>query len=87
MSIRREHVKTFTYEGRDDMINVNSPEVPSVHKDFKVILKLKDGREAEATRVWRKRVWTWWYQARRDEIIKNVLIAFSKSVVPSLRHG
>ena len=87
MPITKNNIKTFTYEGRDDMIDFKNPEVPSVHKDFKATLKLKDGTEVEATRVWRKRIWTWWYKERREEITKNVLIAFSKSVTPSLRHG
>lgn len=64
-------VVTFTYDGRDDMIDLDSEKIPHVHKDFKATLKLKDGRKVEPSKTWVNKIWNWWYNERRGELIKR----------------
>ena len=72
MVIDKSMIATFTYKGRDDMIDLDSDNVPrKPHKNFKATLKLKDGRELPASKSWRNKIWNWWYQERQAELIKR----------------
>jgi hypothetical protein len=72
MAIDQSMIATYTYKGRDDMIDLNSEKIPQKpHKDFKATLKLKDGREVLASKSWRTKIWYWWYEERQNELIKR----------------
>lgn len=71
VTFKGSEVVTFTYDGRDDMIDTGSEKIPRVHKDFKATLKLKDGREVEPSKTWRSKIWNWWYGERYNELVKR----------------
>ena len=72
MAIDQSMIATYTYKGRDDMIDLDSERIPrKPHKDFKATLKLKDGREVLASKSWRAKIWYWWYEERQNELIKR----------------
>jgi hypothetical protein len=81
MNIKEKDVNTFTYEGRDNMIDFNSDKIPPVHKDFIAQLKLKNGKTINAPSKWRKKIWKWWYEVRKDEIETNVLVSVSNQML------
>jgi hypothetical protein len=67
-------VKTFTYEGSDDMIQFDQSSIPSkIPSGFKATLKLKGGEEVKAPREWRQLIWKWWYGTRKDKIEGDML--------------
>lgn len=70
MKITREMIKTYTYDGSDDMININSNKVPKVNEKFKCKLLLKNGKTIKAPDEWRSLIWNWWYQHRLHELIR-----------------
>lgn len=90
-SVKKEDILTFTYDGRDDMIDVCAKKIPKCHSDFKCTLKLKDGREIDAPPSWRNKIWNWWYISRRDEILKyqdSCLIDVAKDMLSiNFPHG
>jgi hypothetical protein len=67
--VKIEDISSYTYKGNDKMIDLESDKIPPVHKNFKASLKLKSGREIPASRSWRDKIWCWWYQKRKDELI------------------
>lgn len=72
MAIDASMIATYTYKGRDEMIDLDAKRPPlKPHKDFKATLKLKDGREVPAPKSWRNKIWNWWYQERQNELIKR----------------
>ena len=81
MKISKKDIKTFTYKGNDNMIKFTRDKIPNVHKDFKATLKLKNGKEVKAPPDWRRRIWYWWYQERKDQIETDVLLQASKQML------
>jgi len=72
----RMEPKSFKYEGNDDMIDFEKDEIPPVNPDFKAILVYDDGAERPADQQMRKKIWEWWYENRKIEIleIQNAVI-------------
>jgi hypothetical protein len=85
--ITQDMVKTYTYDGSDDMINLDSEDIPKVHKKFKATLKLKDGRTVPAPREWREMIWKWWYNSRYDELVRQSNHAFIDMATSLLAPG
>jgi hypothetical protein len=71
MKITEDMVKTFTYSGNDNMVNLDSKRVPGVNPKFKVQLKLTNGKTITAPEEWRVKIWKWWYKERQYELIRN----------------
>jgi hypothetical protein len=88
--IQEKDIKSFRYDGDDTMImrkdtggtlsleigGKGVQRIPPVHPKFKASLVLKSGETIDAPPAWRKRIWTWWYDARFDELLEvadNVL--------------
>ena len=71
VQFKGSEIVTFTYDGRDDMIDLDAEKIPPVHKSFKATLKLKDGREVEPSKAWRNKIWNWWYHERYNELVKR----------------
>ena len=76
LSVKKSDIKTFTYDGSDDMINLDVMKIPPVNKTFKATLKLKNGKEIPAPDEWRLKIWKWWYRERQYELIRNQNRAF-----------
>lgn len=72
--INNEDIVSYTYDGTDSMIDFNSEKVPPVNLKFKAKLRLKNGKLVEAPPEWRKKIWNWWYNTRKDEIQTNILV-------------
>ena len=74
--LRSDEPYSFTYEGDDSMIDLNKEEIPEPHPDFKATLKYRiEGEIVEkvADTEYRKKIWEWWYDNRRDEIRNSVI--------------
>ena len=90
MNIKKEDVKTFLYEGNDEMIDFENDNIPKPSSDFKAQLRLKNGKIVIAPSEWRGRIWEWWYFNRKNEIQGSILIQVGRSLIakpPSYRKG
>ena len=77
-----DKVDTFLYEGNDSMINFESSGPPKkIPKAFKAQLRLRNGRVVDAPPAWRRIIWNWWHEARKDEIETNVLLQASRQML------
>ena len=88
MNIKKEDVETFLYEGNDKMIVLSTNKVPKIPNDFVAQLQLKNGEVVDAPSVWRKKIWDWWYTARKAEIQDSALVQVAHSMLgkpPSYR--
>lgn len=84
LKFKGKEVVSFSWKGNDNMLGksfcLDSP-IPRVHKDFEVKLRLKDGSVVDAPAAWRKKVWAWWIDNRRSEVMVNVLRQYSNQVL------
>jgi membrane protein YdbS with pleckstrin-like domain len=82
--VRKSDILSFTYDGNDDMLGKyfshDSP-LPKCHPDFKVQLKLQTGNIVDASPVWRRKIWRWWVESRRLEVMNNVLVQVSNDML------
>jgi hypothetical protein len=70
----KTEVETFIYEGNNNMINFKDDKILDCPKEFKAQLKLKTGKIVEAPHEWRKLIWGWWHEARKEEIQEDILL-------------
>ena len=81
MTIKKEDVETFLYEGNDEMIDFGNNKIPTIHPNFVAQLKLKNGNIVKASSYWRDKIWNWWYAARKVEIQDSILLQAARSMV------
>ena len=85
MTIQKSDIVSFTYDGSDDMIDLKTDKVPKTpHKNFKSMLKLKDGSMVVPPDSWMKKIWNWWYNERRNELItksNHVMVDVANSML------
>jgi hypothetical protein len=83
--IPEKDVETFYYEGKDEWVDFKKSDIPPCPKAFKAKLKLVSGKTIDAPPDWRKKIWEWWYAARRGELFRDVMQAASRQVAPRRR--
>ena len=74
MNIKRDDIRTFLYEGPDNMIDFKTKEIPPAHFEFVAKLHLRNGKIIVAPSDWREKIWNCWYAARKAEIDENIYV-------------
>ena len=80
MSIKKDDIKTFLYEGNDEMIDFENVGIPHPHPDFVAQLRFKNRKLITAPSGWREQIWCWWYINRKNEVTDDVLIQAGRSM-------